>query len=338
MPQAVHGLRRRQVGDFEITAPDDSSGSVFVRDFQQDFARVAEIVKMDFSQVLQAAADGRTRQSTAAQRGALARLGDQAAHAVGRLHRRAQRLAARAAADDSRAGVHRQALLPARLGRRLSKPLQRRPSQRLRGARAEVRKPAAADEPTARRVRTRNGMWRMYKLRPDFYPAEKVQVEDDITASVVVPRERVRSLSPEYRNRSVKIVENCEEYLFQRPDDAIHRGFDAQAEADIATPGTFITNFEPLDLTQASALVDHVVEFDRFTEPMKDLLLAFVDTPKTDFVVSSAHPRLVDGKPSKNPRYLQRRPDRVEHRDAYLAEIGTRLDREIPPKKACSRW
>ena len=173
-------------------------------------------------------------------------------------------------------------------------------------------------------------MWRMHKLRPDFYPAQKVQVEDDITASIVVPRERVRALSPEYRNRSVKIVENCEEYLFQRPDDAVHRGFDAQAEADIATLGTFITNFEPLTVTQASELVDQVAELDRFTAPMKDLLTAFVAAPSSEFVVSSAHTRLVDGKPSKNPRYLQQRPDRVEHREAYIAEVSARLDREVP--------
>ena len=38
---------------------------------------------------------------------------------------------------------------------------------------------------------------------------------------------------------------------------------------------------------------------------------------------------MVDGKPSKNPRYLQRRPDRVDQRGTYLAEIRTRLDREI---------
>ena len=31
---------------------------------------------------------------------------------------------------------------------------------------------------------------------------------------------------------------------------------------------------------------------------------------------------MVDGKPSKNPRYLQKRPDLVNPRDAYLAEIG----------------
>ena len=28
-----------------------------------------------------------------------------------------------------------------------------------------------------------DGSWRIYKLRPDFHPADKVQVEDDITAS-----------------------------------------------------------------------------------------------------------------------------------------------------------
>jgi hypothetical protein len=38
----------------------------------------------------------------------------------------------------------------------------------------------------------------------------------------------------------------------------------------------------------------------------------------------------VDGKPSKNPRYLQLRPDVAQHRETYLAEIGARLDREIP--------
>ena len=32
------------------------------------------------------------------------------------------------------------------------------------------------------------GRWRMYKLRQDFAAAEKIQLEDDITASVVVPK------------------------------------------------------------------------------------------------------------------------------------------------------
>ena len=32
--------------------------------------------------------------------------------------------------------------------------------------------------------------WRTFGLRKDFYPAAKIQMEDDITASTVVPRER----------------------------------------------------------------------------------------------------------------------------------------------------
>ena len=179
-----------------------------------------------------------------------------------------------------------------------------------------------------------NGSWRIYKLRPDFHPADKVQVEDDITASVVLPKESLNNLDPEYNNPSVKLVQNCESLLFQRPDDAIYRGFDKDAEADLASPGTFISNFEPLSVAQVQALVDQVVEFDKFTEPMKQLLSDFASNPKTAFAVSSAHPRVVDGSPSKNPRYLQKRPDLLDPRGTYLAEIGTRLAREIPSENA----
>lgn len=180
------------------------------------------------------------------------------------------------------------------------------------------------------------GSWRIYKLRPDFEPADKVQVEDDITASVVVPRERLRYLGLNCPSPSVKLVENCENLLFQRPDDAIHRGADRQAEADIASPGVFLSNFEPLNREQARAIVDHVVEFDQFTDPMKSLLKDFVAGDKPDWVVSSAHPRLVNGAPSKNPRYLENRPDLVNPRESWLAEIGGRLDQEIPAD--CPVW
>jgi hypothetical protein len=176
-----------------------------------------------------------------------------------------------------------------------------------------------------------DGSWRIYKLRPDFSPADKVQMEDDITASVVLPKESLNNLDPEYANPSVKLVQNCETRLFQRPDDAIYRGFDKDAEADLATPDTFISNFEPLDQAAAQKLVDEIVEFDKFTEPMKRLLCGFVKDPHPAYVVSSANPRIVDGAPSKNPRYLQMRPDLVHPKASYIAEIGTRLAREIPP-------
>ena len=67
-----------------------------------------------------------------------------------------------------------------------------------------------------------DGSWRIYKLRPDFYPAEKIQVEDDITASVVLPRSALNDLDPEYDNPSVKLVSNCETLLFQRPGRRHH--------------------------------------------------------------------------------------------------------------------
>lgn len=76
-----------------------------------------------------------------------------------------------------------------------------------------------------------NGGWRTYKLRQDFISASKVQMEDDISASVVVPREQIKDLPADYSmHPSLKIIQNCEWRLFQRPDDAIYPGFDTQAE------------------------------------------------------------------------------------------------------------
>ena len=131
---------------------------------------------------------------------------------------------------------------------------------------------------------------------------------------------------------SVKLVANCETLLFQRPDDAIHRGFDKQAEADIAAPGTFLSNFEPLTCEQdAQGWSTTWWSSTSTPSPMKQLLDGLHPRgSRPAYVVSSAHPRMVDGKPSKNPRYLQKRPDLAIPRDTYLAEIATRLAREIP--------
>src|SRR5690606_4079203 len=48
------------------------------------------------------------------------------------------------------------------------------------------------------------------------------------------------------------------------------------------------------------------------------------------YAVSSSEPRIVDGKPTKNPRYLQIRPDLANPFPKYVAERGVRLFRAIP--------
>ncbi|HEX5270569.1 MAG TPA: hypothetical protein VFW33_08795, partial [Gemmataceae bacterium] len=84
---------------------------------------------------------------------------------------------------------------------------------------------------------------------------------------------------------------------------------------------------EPLTAQQARAMADRVTEFDEFTAPMRDLLSGAAAGAGT--VVCSANPRLVDGKPSKNPRYLQIRPDLTAPEVRYVAERGMRVARGI---------
>ncbi len=172
-----------------------------------------------------------------------------------------------------------------------------------------------------------DGLWRTFGLRKDFNPALKIQFEDDITASAIVPREQLKNLSDMDKGEVLKFVKNCEQRLFQRPDDAIHRGYDKQTEYDFSQTGNFFSNYEPLPTKMAGELISDAICFYEFTKHMRTLIRDVATTGKPDYFVSTAHPRIVDGKPSKNPRYLQRRPDLVNPRDSYLADIGARLKR-----------
>jgi phosphoenolpyruvate carboxykinase (diphosphate) len=176
-----------------------------------------------------------------------------------------------------------------------------------------------------------DGGWRTFKVRQDYIACEKVQMEDDITASVVVPAQSIAAYLPplQQSQRSVKLVSNCEYRLFQRPDDAIHPGYDKQTEANMSAPGNFMANFEALDHAKLSAIVEDVLNFGKFTDPVKHLLDDAYHAGR-GFVVSSAHPRLVNGKPSKNPRYLETRVDMIKPMRRYLADLGARLHRRIP--------
>jgi len=182
-----------------------------------------------------------------------------------------------------------------------------------------------------------DGLWRTFGLRKDFYPATKIQAEDDITASVVVPAAVVENVPDAIPGASFKFVENCEERLFQRPDDAIHRGYDKVSESDFARTDNFFSNYEPLRPVVARDLVEDPIGFYQFTAPMQQVIREIAETGKPDYFVSTAHPRLVGGKPSKNPRYLQIRPDLLNPREVYLAEMGTRLRRRLPMQQPLYR-
>ncbi len=175
-----------------------------------------------------------------------------------------------------------------------------------------------------------DGAWRTFGLRKDFHPAAKWALEDDITASTIVPSDVLNHLNPEYGQAWVKFAQNCEYRLFQRPDDAIHRGYDKQTEIDFARHDNFFSNYEPLPAKCAEELMEDSIGFDRWTRPIQELVEDVAENPHPDFFVSPAHPRVVDGKPTKNPRYLQTRPDLLKPRDAYLAETSTRLFRRVP--------
>ncbi len=181
-----------------------------------------------------------------------------------------------------------------------------------------------------------DGKWRTFKLRQDFIAAEKIQMEDDISASVVVPGTAVPGGGVSTMDgHSVKLVKNCEYRLFQRPDDAIHPGFDKQAERDLAGPNNFLANYEPLGGESLAEVAEDTLTLNKYTPPMRKLIQEAYDANK-GFVVSSAHPRLVDGKPSKNPRYLQTRLDLTNPVRKYVAEMSTRFHRKLSLDSAVS--
>ncbi len=166
-------------------------------------------------------------------------------------------------------------------------------------------------------------------------PAYKLQVEDDISASAVVPARGLPPLSPSFAGaRSVKFTENCEYRLFQRPDEAIVRGYDKKAEEDFTHRDGFYSNYEPVSRAAARDIVEDTLHFDEFTPPVQELFKTFLAGEHPDYMVCTAFPRLVNGKPSTNPRYLQNRPDLENPRGYDLSRLGARLYRKLKPSQA----
>ncbi|WP_372651018.1 hypothetical protein [Draconibacterium sp.] len=176
------------------------------------------------------------------------------------------------------------------------------------------------------------GRWYLHKLRSDFVPSMKIQTEDDISATITVPSNRLNDLNKEYNNPSVKLVANCESYLFQRPDEAVIRGYDKEAEQEIVDNNTFLTNYEPLTRENAIELIEDAISFEKYTKPVKNFIKEVAESDSDKYFVTPSHPRIVDGEPTKNPRYLQRNIFKDETQDSYLGEIGVRLYRKIKDK------
>lgn len=176
--------------------------------------------------------------------------------------------------------------------------------------------------------------WYLHRLRQDFIAAAKIQMEDDITASIVLPSNRLGHLNDEYANKSVKITTNCESRFFQRPDEAVIRGYDKEAEADLSMQNNFTSNYAPLSREDGKELIADAINFDLYTNPIKELISEGAKSNKSNYFIIPSHTRIVNGEPTKNPRYLQMRPDLVNPVDDYLAEVGIRLSRNIPLDKA----
>jgi hypothetical protein len=176
-----------------------------------------------------------------------------------------------------------------------------------------------------------DGAWRTFGLRKDFYPAVKIQAEDDITASVVVPR-RPASRTPagdgnagslgqvraELRIPPVPTPRRCHPSRLRQADG---EGF--FRARTISSPTTNRSRSR-----DAREIIEDAIGFNQYTEPMQRSSARRSGRRKL-FRLHGA-PRLVDGKPSKNPRYLQIRPDLLAPREVHLAEMAMRLRRRSP--------
>ncbi|TVQ15449.1 MAG: hypothetical protein EA361_05700 [Bacteroidetes bacterium] len=179
-----------------------------------------------------------------------------------------------------------------------------------------------------------NGSWNVFSLRPDFIAAAKVQMEDDISATLTLPANKLEYLRPGSTRKSVKFVQNCEYLFFQRPDEAINRGYDKQAEADLSQMNNFTTNYQPLTATDGKKIIEEAIGFDKYTLPIKDLIKQGSQDETGVYFISPSHPRrLDDGSISENPRYLQSRPEFNNPADGYLAHVGIRFARKVPIDK-----
>lgn len=102
---------------------------------------------------------------------------------------------------------------------------------------------------------------------------------------------------------------------------------------DLAGDQVFVSNFKPVYEEEMRDLTEQVDFFEIFTDSMKVHMKHCLKEGGVN--ICSAKPRIWHGVQTKNPRYLQVRPDVARPRDKYLAEFGTRLYRRSKSTEPC---
>ncbi len=163
------------------------TASVIVNDLKKDLEAAWEIINRDFSDRYATRDRSRQTRPPAPQSGALARLGHPASHLQSRLHRRIQRV------DRRHRHFVRDLVF---IIKRFYKPSWEKDDWRKRFS-VDLINGQPGRELIYRRDRlvtqylrvgfSEDGTWRTFSLRKDFAPAKKIQTEDDIIASMVVP-------------------------------------------------------------------------------------------------------------------------------------------------------
>src|SRR5690606_26495165 len=121
-----------------------------------------------------------------------------------------------------------------------------------------------------------NGNRRVCSRRPDRVPAKKLQGEDDITVSTMLPIKNGvdPSVAIPYKTAvplppSREHVQNGQYAVVQRRGDAIVAGLDPQAERDLSDATNFISNYEPLPVAEARWMKEEANEMGKYTAPMR---------------------------------------------------------------------
>jgi hypothetical protein len=155
VPQALHGVRRGQIGDLEIDRRCPFEGAGIRQGLPTRHGPGGGDSRQGFLRDLSEPAARRTIATADSEPGAIARVGDPNVDALGGVHRNAQRLGESALADRAATGLHREALLPARMGRQLARTFHCGPDQRLFGTRTEIRQRETVEQLPAGRVRSK---------------------------------------------------------------------------------------------------------------------------------------------------------------------------------------